>query len=488
MLKHLSLLFFGFSVFAKTYYTSPTGKSTNTGSSFNSAFDLSTSLSKVTAGDTILLQGGTYTIAYVAETKNTITISKSGTGAKNIYIMAQSGASKATLDFSFPDNTYVQDSYGLDITGSYWYFKNINITRAGYQGAYVKGSYNTFENCAFYKNRNSGLEINKGGAYTTVINCDAYENYDPKKQGSMADGFASKQTQGAGNTFTGCRAWNNSDDGWDTFDSDQKVIIRNSWAFSNGVDIWNYGGFTGNGNGFKVGGNYKVENNELYNCVAFGNPSKGFDQNNNYGGVIVYNCTSYNNGINYGFGGTLSSGEKHTFKNNISLGANADIANATQSNNTWNSGFTVSSSDFQSLDLSLAKASRNADGSIPTTTLFRLKSTSKLIDAGVNVGLPYNGSKPDLGAFETGSVVTSLDETSAGSLFEEENTFTVFPNPSMESFTLKTAQNSQFQVYNDQGILVENITSNSVFGSEYTKGVYLLKESNSGKTLKIVKD
>ena len=43
---------------------------------------------------------------------------------------------------------------------------------------------------------------------------------------------------------------------------------------------------------------------------------------------------------------------------------------------------------------------RNADGSLPNNNLFRLSSGSNMINKGVNVGLPYLGSAPDLGAFE----------------------------------------------------------------------------------------
>lgn len=386
---------------SKVYYVTPSGTASGAGTSFSSPMNLATALSKVTAGQMVLLQPGTYTVAYTAGAKNTITLSKSGSASAKIYLVA-ANCGRAVIDFSFPANTYVDSSYGFYVTGSYWYFKGIAVTRAGYQGAYVTGSYNTFENVAFYNNRNSGLEINKGGSYTTVINTDSYMNYDPKKLGGMADGFASKQTQGPGNYFYGCRAWNNSDDGFDTFDSTQKVVIEKSWAFKNGVDSWGYGGFVGNGNGFKLGGNSVAQNNVITQSVAFGNVKKGFDQNSNTGSVTVYNNISYKNGINYGFGQAVASGSKHIFKNNISLsGGSADsIANATSTNNTWNSGLAASSSDFASLDTSLATAARNADGSLPSNNLFRLSSSSKMIDKGVNVGLPYLGSAPDLGAFE----------------------------------------------------------------------------------------
>lgn len=387
-------------VASKVYYVTPTAGSGGAGSSFSALMSLTEALTKVSAGQMVLLQPGTYTVPYTAGAKNTITLSKSGSSGARIYLVA-ANCGKAVVDFSFPENTWVQDSYGFYLTGSYWYFKGIEITRAGYQGVYVTGAYNTFENCAFHNNRNSGLEINKGGSYTKVINSDAYRNYDPKKLGSMADGFASKQTQGAGNFFHGCRAWENSDDGFDTYDSPEAVVIENSWTFRNGVDVWGYGGFAGNGNGFKLGGNAAVQRNRIVNSVSFGHPGKGFDQNNNAGGVTLFNNTSYQNGINYGFCNTVNSGETHTFRNKVSLsGKNADsICNADSKNNTWNS-LAASSADFVSLDTNLATRAREADGSLPTTNLFRLSAGSKLINAGVNVGLPYKGSAPDLGAFE----------------------------------------------------------------------------------------
>jgi hypothetical protein len=47
------------------------------------------------------------------------------------------------------------------------------------------------------------------------------------------------------------------------------------------------------------------------------------------------------------------------------------------------------------------KAARQADGSLPDITSFKLVGGSDLINAGTNVGLPFNGAAPDLGAFET---------------------------------------------------------------------------------------
>lgn len=397
------------SVSALTYYASPQGQSGHAGTSATAPLDLASALLRLQAGDSLILVPGTYAIPYVAGEKNTLTLSAQGTASKPITVLADStsgGASAgriayAVIDFSFPEQQWVQDAYGLLVSGSRWKFTRIAVTRAGYQGVYVTGSHNTFDRCAFYDNRNSGLEINKGGAYTTVLHCDAYRNYDPKKSGSMADGFAPKQTQGPGNRFVNCRAWENSDDGYDTYDSPDSVIFEHCWAFRNGVDIWQYGSFTGNGNGFKAGGNQKLANNRLTHCIAFDHPQKGFDQNNNTGGITLLNNFAYRNGTNFGLSGSLAEGQKHVLRNCISLGASDAIANAIQDRNSWNTGFAITSSDFASLDTSLATAPRLADGSLKVTALFRLNPQSRFIDAGVDVGLPFAGRAPDLGAFES---------------------------------------------------------------------------------------
>lgn len=405
-LKHsflaVCLVLFCFSetiTYGRTYYVTPNGSSSNSGDSFSNPMNFTNALNNVSAGDVIMLQSGTYAVAYSAGIKNTINFSKSGSSNSPITVMVANDGI-AIFDFSFPEEQWVQNSYGFYITGSYWSFKGIHITRAGYQGAYVTGSNTTFENCAFYDNRNTGLEINKGGAYTTVINCDAYRNYDPKKNGSMADGFGPKQTQGPGNKFIGCRAWENSDDGYDAYDSPEVVTFENCWAFRNGVDVWNYGNFEGNANGFKVGGNSVAADNVITNCVAFGHPNKGFDQNNNTGSLTFYNCTAYDNGTNFGLGNPVNSGEQHTLINNVSFQGGNSISNASEQNNSWNLSVSVNSSDFNSLSTSLAKGARQSNGNLPDNMPFQLVASSDLIDKGTAVGLPYSGSAPDLGAFE----------------------------------------------------------------------------------------
>lgn len=115
----------------------------------------------------------------------------------------------------------------------------------------------------------------------------------------------------------------------------------------------------------------------------------------------MYNNIGYDNGKNYDFDSVLEAGEEHILRNNISLaGESSDVfQDANTMNNSWNS-IGASESDFVSLSLSLAKTTRNPDGSLPYTGLFELEASSALINAGVDVGLPYRGAAPDLGPFE----------------------------------------------------------------------------------------
>jgi hypothetical protein len=235
-------------------------------------------------------------------------------------------------------------------------------------------------------------------------------NYDAANNGENADGFAAKAGVGKGIVFRGCRAWLNSDDGWDVYHCPEDVILDSCFAFRNGINLWGVSSYAGDGNAFKLRGGGDVAEVTVTRSVAFDNVSFGFDQDGSSTGKIIYNCTGYRNGkANFRFEKTPDAGElkKHILKNNISyLGGCPDIdATAEKANNSWQ-GMTVSASDFVSIDTSLALAPRNADYSLPDNGFFRLSGSSQFIDKGVDLGLPFAGKSPDLGAFEYGKAVS----------------------------------------------------------------------------------
>jgi MYXO-CTERM domain-containing protein len=59
------------------------------------------------------------------------------------------------------------------------------------------------------------------------------------------------------------------------------------------------------------------------------------------------------------------------------------------------------------IESSGALGPRQADGSFPNVDFLKLAAGSQMIDKGTNVGLPFAGTAPDLGAYEYGLITTT---------------------------------------------------------------------------------
>jgi uncharacterized protein YjdB len=368
------------------------------GTIVSTATELLTAIAEASAGDVIYLRAGNY------EFGSTIRLNRDGQEGNPISLFGFPGESRPVLDFSSMSES--SSNRGVSLSADYWHIKGIEIYNAGDNGLNISGSNNIIEYCAFYENSDSGLQIGGGGANNTIINCDSYFNADSSIEN--ADGFAAKLDCGSGNKFIGCRAWNNLDDGWDGYlrgADNITTYYENCWAIRNGY-LKNGSKGGGDGNGFKTGGSDTKDlshNGEFKNCIAAGNLYDGFDHNSNRGDISLLSCGAYDNGRNINFG---SSNIAHglIIKNTSSVGGGGDSYNATIfdiSNNSWQNGLSATAADYHSLDIDALLAPRKADGSLPDVDFMRLKADSDLIDQGVDVGLPYNGTAPDIGPFES---------------------------------------------------------------------------------------
>ena len=381
----------------QTFFVAPNGSVLGSGT-ISSPITLPNALSRVAPGDTIYVRGGIYT------STSSIRIDQSGADGAYLHIWAYpEDAEAAVFDFTGAGR-------GFDIRGDYVHLKGLVAERSNDNGVYVKqASYNIVEQMVSRYNGDSGIQMEDGSAYNLLLNNDSYENYDPGNNGENADGFAIKFGVGPGNVLRGNRAWANSDDGYDFWSLDdpaqQGVRIEGNWAFHNGFNIWDDPAYRGDSNGFKLGKGNGAH--VLIRNVAWDHLAHGFDVNGNASGVTVYHNTAYlNRGVNFNFDDDPAIDEQapYVLRNNVSLAASVrmDDSVTDEAANSWNSSVDrASTADFVSLDATGAEGPRQADGSLPDLNGFlHLVASSDLVDLGEDVGLPYAGAAPDLGAYE----------------------------------------------------------------------------------------
>ncbi len=274
-------------------YVAPDGNDTNPGTQAAPYRTLNRADSAVSAGRTIWMAPGTYTSGSTAQ------LTKNGTELAPIVLSGTPG-SRPLLDFASQPRG--SSNRGIELSGNYWHIRGIEVANAGDNGIAISGSHNIIEDVVLHGNEDTGLQITVGssqagndayGADNLILNCDSYENFDRATGGENADGFAAKLRIGPGNVFRGCRAWNNADDGWDLFASNDVVVIENCWAFSNGK----VGGQNpaGDGNGFKLGGAPNGTDqggaaHQVSHNASFENLTCGFTRNNNPVAPVATDC------------------------------------------------------------------------------------------------------------------------------------------------------------------------------------------------------
>ncbi|WP_405341319.1 right-handed parallel beta-helix repeat-containing protein [Fibrobacter sp.] len=473
--------------FGAVYYVAVDGSDSAAGSKDKPFASLNKANTVVQPGDTVWVRGGVYDLndtVFFARYKMTAGILLTASGEsddKRIHYLAYPGERPIFDGANLPVGEGEEHSDGtpagamytspIVISAKFLHLKGFEVRNTPMKhnsnsGVFLYASKHIFlEEMDSHHNAGPGFFANDGaadGGGHIFLNCDAHDNYDPtgwQGDGENADGFgAHYQKPGEGDTtkFIGCRAWWNSDDGFDFINQEFPVVLENCYAMGNGYSDYGRGNpKNGNGYGIKMGqSTYGTGHHIIKYCVAWKNKSSGFYANYTNAGSKWLNNTSYmNEDRAYSMASTLyaedgktrlaevaplTGDNAHVMKNNIAVPnklsqigtcwekiSSKDIDHYVDcpagENNTWNLKLDLTEDDFVSLDdpsmtvtgedLSTIPGMlgpRKADGSLPDVDFLKLKADSRAIDKGEDVGFPFTGTAPDLGAFEYGLQTTFI--------------------------------------------------------------------------------
>jgi hypothetical protein len=275
-------------------YVSPNGQKRNHGTA-GSPLDLETALKYVFPGQKIIMQDGVYSPLAV----NIPRYSDGKYG--QIKTLEAEHRDKAIIDFG--KNLA---SKGFILAGNYWKLDGIHVrnTPDKVKGLTVMGKNNVVSFVKTYSNGDTGLQISGQNAEAKrlwpsgnrIEYCESYDNKDAAT--ADADGFAAKLTVGEDNVFSWCVAHHNCDDGWDLFSKRETgaigvVKIDHCVSYMNGATMAGF--ISGDGNGFKMGGEGIAVFHEIRQSLSFREKSSNITSNSNPA-LMVYDCTAYNTG------------------------------------------------------------------------------------------------------------------------------------------------------------------------------------------------
>lgn len=397
-----------------TYYVAPDGSDTNPGTIEAPWATLRHAHEQMAGGDTIYFRGGRYQLtdadimsvqkqyAYVCH------LDKAGTAQAHTCYMGYPGE-RPTFDFSAvqaPDHRIS----AFALMADYIHLRNFDIVgvpvhiKGHTQSECVSGrggSHCIVENLAMHDGMAIGYYQIKGSD-NLVLNCDAYCNYDNYSEGDYGGnvdgfGFHLVSPEFTGNRIQGCRAWRNSDDGYDLINCHSAVIVEDCYAFYNGfrptpdptdvvtlVSAGDGSGFKSGGFGMKPAGQKPipriVPTHTIRRCIAFSNKASGFNANHHLGGNIWTDNAAMDNHINYSMRNRKSEqevtdvpGYGHTLVRNVSLSQRTDghvamldpALSVAIDNSFAPTPIDVQPAMFRSTDPSTLFAPRLADGSLP---------------------------------------------------------------------------------------------------------------------------
>ncbi len=364
---------------AKTYFVAPAGSDDADGTKQKPFATFGRAQKLAEPGDTVFFRQGAYHVTndevqyYKGNYATVFHITRSGTAEAPIVFSGYK-TERAEFDMSAinpgdyrltgvllsADNIVMRQ---LEITG-------LRVLQKGHSQSEcirILGANNcVLDNMSFHDGMAIGVYILEG-RNNLVLDCDAYNNYDyfsDNGYGGNTDGFGAHcaSAEYTGNVFRGCRAWWNSDDGFDLINCLAPVVIENCVSFYNGFRPGTLLP-AGDGTGFKAGGYGMkprtqmvrdvpiVPRHVVRHCIAYRNKNKGIYSNHHLGGVEFTDNISINNPRNYTLLCRKSLDEAvdvpgygHVLRNNISvnpLGKGQDYTDYDASKCTMTDNYTA---------------------------------------------------------------------------------------------------------------------------------------------------
>jgi hypothetical protein len=322
-------------------YVSPSGSAGASGTQSDPT-TLASAITRVAAGGTIYLRGGTYSNSATI----TIAAGNNGTSSARKTISNYPGETPV-LNFSAQSEDPA--NRGLQLNGNYWHLYGFHVEHAGDNGIFVGGSNNIIERTVTAYNRDSGLQISRIASDTPssqwpsnnlILSAESHDNAD--SDGEDADGFASKLTSGTGNVFRYTVSHNNIDDGWDLYTKTDTgaigpVTIEYSLSYGNGTLSNGTVNANGDRNGYKLGGDDIAVNHIVQHDIAYNNGHHGFTYNSNPGSMTISSNASIDNAErNFSFDAGSSKFTGNTScRFNVSGSNDKTVGTVDSSNQFW---------------------------------------------------------------------------------------------------------------------------------------------------------
>ena len=364
---------------ATTLYVATSGNDSNAGTLTAPLATVQKAVSLVSAGGTIAVRGGTYALT------TNIQITKSGTSSAPITLTSYQservvidGEALAYTPGAVGSSIPSASRGAIHMEASYWKIIGLEIAHGPYALYCNACSNNTFERLVTHDNYETGFQLQGASANNLILNLDSYNNRDPRKNGESADGLGIKEGSGTGNVVRGARLWNNVDDGFDAWEFLSPITIDGSIAYGNGVNRWSIPNFSGDGNGFKLGGGDTATpgSHTVNNCMSYSNTAHGFTDNGNTGSITVKRSTAYKN-TKTGFDFDGGSTSKLTANLAVSNATAVTLGSSTASGNSWNIGGTWT---LLSTDASTITGARTSTGAIASSN-FLVPSNGQAVGA-----------------------------------------------------------------------------------------------------------